>query len=354
MPFPIVAAAPVVWSWVTASASNLFLASTAVVTTAVGATGAYIEYAKEKEFESDYDESELRYLEKQVVDNMATVSQNVGEIVQSFDASTVAPSDYVPQIEQVENPIIALELTGVSMIEHMAEANRLKQKDLEIKEATLLAIQEQNRKLVNQNEILYKQAVEMMESNKFAAARLVLDKAHTPVISKALTEQAVSVRRDREAIKVQESINETYTTFTQVPAATVNVTNEVATPVVNVSAPTVNNTVDTAPIAAAVSTINATLTPVAQNAIKQKEIADIMTTPRTVLDSELVPLFTGTPIDIHVARNAAQAKNETDEAEIELDDDMLDELATGFTIPGIESFDPDALNNFVLERVNNG
>ncbi len=333
---PVIAVA---WTWVTASTSNALLAATAAGAAFFGAVGAAIEYARDAQLD-DYllYGSQYSQLEGTMVVKSDDVTATVDSVVDSFDASTVDPSLYVPQVEEIATPEISIVSAGASLLDVLKDSNALKERELAVMQAHLNAIKDQNAKLVNQNEILYKLTVENMEANKFAAARLALDKAHTPAISRALVQQAANARDLRRNVSALEG--QTLVTTVNVPET-----------VVNVAAPTVNNTVDTAPIAAAVGTINDTLTPMAENASVQKQIADFKLTPQTVLNSLLEPMATGTPLEIYLQRAAAQAKNDTDETEFELDGDLLDELSGAFQIPGMEGFDPDALNAYLFSRV---
>jgi len=75
------------------------------------------------------------------------------------------------------------------------------------------------------------------------------------------------------------------------------------------------------------------MTTVADNASSQKEVADFTKTPKSITNLDGNEIAHISPMEAHAIKSAVNAKNETDEMEFELPDDILDFAYSPITLP---------------------
>jgi hypothetical protein len=253
-------------------------------------------------------------IEENIATETDAIQTDIKTMVESYSE---ADYDAEVQVPAKADPIVINTTSDVTLIDILKRSNQISSSRIEVAE-------EHVSKLVDQNKILYDMNSKLVEQIGYIAAIAGTLQGYIPSMATAAINQAASLKGTREHVAATEGLE----TYVNVPPA------------------------DMTPVADAVNTVSDKLTAVSDNALAQKAIADFQMAPQTVLDSELQPLATGTPLEIYLQRNAAQAKNETDEAEFEIPDDVLDEIDSGgFAIPGMEGFDPNALNTFLLNRV---
>lgn len=85
--------------------------------------------------------------------------------------------------------------------------------------------------------------------------------------------------------------------------------------------------------------INTKMTDVSDNAKSQKVLSDYMQTETDIKNLDGNTVTTAKPMEITSVKNAVNAKNETDEMEFELDDEILDSVFEGIVIPTYTSVD---------------
>lgn len=93
------------------------------------------------------------------------------------------------------------------------------------------------------------------------------------------------------------------------------------------------------------------LEPLAQNALKQKEIADYKTTPLDIKNLDGVLVATLTPLQIRTIKDAVVSRNETDEMEFSLDDDILDSFTSSIPLPSYTRANQEADFSSILESM---
>jgi len=90
---------------------------------------------------------------------------------------------------------------------------------------------------------------------------------------------------------------------------------------------------------------------VSENAIKQKEIADYQTSLIEIKNLDGSLIATAKPIEIRTIRDAVNAKNETDEMEFSIDDDILDSLVDNIPFPEFTKADNDSDVKSILNEM---
>ena len=268
------------------------------------ALGTYMTLKSTYDLNDDYAHvHESARLENEMEVENQKISDASEIFLNSYDEAEYNPADNIES--KISRESIAVPASGALLPAFY--------KMLEVSNARLEEAKEANVQLISQNEILYDYLTKFVSLVQASQVTANTFSTYLPLISQALIQSAANVKVQREN-----------TVAVQTAETQVSVSNLSYEPVVNVAAPTVNNSIDFTPVSEGLTGIASHLSSVAANAISQKAVADYSLAPQTVLDSELQPLASGTPLAINTARNAAQAKNETDEAEFELDDDLID------------------------------
>jgi hypothetical protein len=316
-----------------------------------------------------------------VVDAVKTyqtdIQTKIDEEHQSFISSHEELKSSSPEILTYEVPLTS----PSTMPEYLSLQNELIT-SLSKKTDSLVSLQSfQNSLISNSLELQYLQNANirlLSETVSTALPALVVQmqevaKIATAISFKAQMEEASSAR----TLSVLESLVAAvaaldFSPNVSVAAPSVSVAApsvSVAAPNVSVAAPTVNVQNDTSLITGLKSSIDSqslavtgaigslssslvnSLKSVSENAIKQKEIADYLTGSIEIknLDGSLVA--TAKPIEIRTIRDAVNAKNETDEMEFLIDDDILDSLVDNIPFPEFTKADSDSDVKSILNEM---